>query len=110
MQCPHNQRGASGDRNPERRIHCEEGEVCNSDPNQSVSFHLSQYAGGCALSLLDFGRTKKRASNSLTMPSTPAFRCRDHNSPRLSELERREFANLGLLWTFRCADSRTHLK
>ena len=56
MQCPHNQRGAGGDRNPERPVHCQEGEARNSDPNQSVSFHLSQCAGRRAPSLLDFGR------------------------------------------------------
>jgi len=55
VQCSHNQRGASGDRNPERTVHCQEGEARNSDPNQSVSFHLSQCAGRGAPSLLDFG-------------------------------------------------------
>ena len=56
--------GCRRDRNPERPVHCQEGEACHSDPNQSVFFHLSQRAGRRASSVLDFGRTNKRASNS----------------------------------------------
>ncbi len=87
MQCSHNQRGASGDRNPERRVHCQEGDACNSDPNQCVSFHLSQCAGRRAPSLLDFGRTKSERQVSLTLPSTPPCQYQDRSNLRLREPE-----------------------
>ena len=73
---------------PNAVIHYEEGETCNSDPNQSVSFHLFQCAGRPVPSLLDFGRHQpKEASVEV------ALLC------RLSELERR-LTELGLLSIF----------